>query len=158
METSCNNKHELNCWKNNFKNFKGLNPDSIIQTKKLRIKTIELNEFFTRIDFIYRSSTIYENGGWISIEPLTYIKIIGSEQKYYLINAINIPIAPNKHFFNKQDERFTYSLIFPAIPNTTREIDIIERLEVGNYFNFYSVNFSSWMNIVHPLDFKLSNN
>ena len=158
MDTKVKKKRELD-WKQDLdESFIGYNPDALDHTRKLRVKAIELTDDYTRIDFIYRSPDYYVNGGWIEMDPLTYISPVGSGRKYQLMKAINIPLAPMKHYFKRSGELHTYSLIFPALQKSTRQIDIIEKLAPGNYFNFFNVNFSSWMKVVHPLDVQYSNN
>lgn len=134
------------------------NPDGMDFRNALRVKSIEATTEYTRIDFIYKSSMIYDNGGWIQIERDSYIQPIGSSEKFKLIKAIGIPIAPLKHYFKRQGEYHPYTLIFPALPKNTKAIDIIEKLAPGTYFNFYNVDFSSWMTIPHAADLPRKNN
>lgn len=134
------------------------NPDGMDFRNALRVKSIDATTEYTRIDFIYKSSMIYDNGGWIQIERDSYIQPIGSSEKFKLIKAISIPIAPLKHYFKRQGEYYPYTLIFPALPKDTKAIDIIEKLAPGTYFNFYNVDFSSWMTIPHAADLPRKNN
>ncbi len=126
------------------------NPGALNHKLQHRIASIELSDEYTRIDFIYRASHRYINGGWIQMDRNAYISPVGSSTKYKLIQAINIPIAPIKHYFNREGEFHTYTLIFPALPANTEKIDIIEKEAPGTYFNFYGVDFSKWMTIPHP--------
>jgi hypothetical protein len=137
---------------------KRYNPDALDHTKELRIMSIEATAEYTRIDFIYRSSMIYDNGGWIQMEGDSYIQPKGSTQKYRLVRAIGIPITPLKHYFKRKGEFHTYTLIFPPLPKKTQKIDIIEKLAPGNYFNFFDVDFSTWMTVMHPLEIAKSTN
>ena len=134
------------------------NPEGMDHTKALRIKSIEATDEFTRIDFIYRSSEIYDNGGWIQMDANAYIQPVGSTRQYRLVRAIGIPIAPLKYYFKKQGEYHTYTLIFPALPKNTTQIDIIEKLAPGTYFNFFNVDYSRWMTVPHAADLKRSDN
>ena len=134
------------------------NPERFKPSKNLRVKSIELTEEYTRIDFHYQSSKIYDNGGWIQIDKGSYIQPVNSSQKYGLVKAIGITIAPLKHYFKRQGEYFTYTLIFPALPKNTTKINIIEREGPGNFFNFYNVQYSSWMTVPHASDLPISNN
>jgi len=111
-----------------------------------------------RIDFIYKASTYYINGGWIQMDRDAYIQPKGSSEKYPLIQAIGIPIAPNKLHFRKQGQYHTYTLVFPALPPDTKSIDIIEKLAPGTYFNFYDVAYSQWITVPHAADVERSNN
>lgn len=100
---------------------------------------IAVNDDHTRIDFYYRSPYKYVNGGWITMEPSAYIQVVGSEVKYPLIGADNIPLAPERHYFRQSGEHHYYSLFFPPIPKNTKKIHIIEKEAPGNFFNFYGV-------------------
>jgi hypothetical protein len=134
------------------------NPQGMDHKNDLRIKTIEPTTEYTRIDFIYKSSSYYDDGGWIQMEKDSYIQPIGSTTKYTLLKAIGIPISPLKHYFKKQGEYHTYTLIFPALPKDTKSIDIIEKLGPGSFFNFFNVDFSSWMTVPHAADLPRGNN
>jgi hypothetical protein len=134
------------------------NPEGMDHTKELRIKSIEATAEYTRIDFIYRSSMIYENGGWIQMEKDAYIQPVGSNRKYRLVRAIGIPIAPSKHYFKRKGEYHTYTLIFPRLRRRTPKIHIIEKLAPGSYFNFFNVDYSNWMTVPHPADIIRTNN
>jgi hypothetical protein len=134
------------------------NPEGMDYKNQLRVKSIEATSEYTRIDFIYKSSMIYDNGGWIKMEPDCYIQPIGSSTKYKLVKAIGIPLAPLKHYFKRQGEYHPYTLLFPPLPKKTKAIDIIEKLAPGTYFNFYNVNFSKWMSIPHAADLPRKNN
>ena len=140
------------------KTVKLFNPEKLDIKKHLRVKSIEPSAEFTRIDFHYRSSYEYVNGGWIQIEKSTYIQPVGSKQRFGLIEAHGILIAPNKHYFKRQGEDYTYTLIFPALPKNTKKINIIEKEAPGTFFNFYDVDYSSWMRIPHPSDLPISKN
>lgn len=134
------------------------NPEALDHTLSHRMKSIERTDEYTRIDFIYRSSELYENGGWIQMEGNAYISPVGSSIKYRLIKTIGIPLTPLKHYFKNKGEFHTYSLIFPALPSDTKKIDIIEKLAPGNYFNFYGIDYSKWITVPHPADIAQSNN
>lgn len=134
------------------------NPNALDHRLDHRMKSIELTDEYTRIDFIYRSSSIYVNGGWIQMDGNAYISPVGSTMKYRLMRTIGIPIAPLKHYFKRKGEYHTYSLIFPALPAETTKIDIIEKEAPGTYFNFYGIDYSKWITIPHPMDVAKSKN
>jgi hypothetical protein len=52
------------------------NPAALDHRKKLRMKCIEFGDDYTRIDFIYRSSTVYQNGGWIQMDGNAYSQLV----------------------------------------------------------------------------------
>jgi hypothetical protein len=140
------------------KSIKLYNPAALDFKSDHRMKSIEFSDEYTRIEFIYRSSMLYINGGWIQMDPNAFIRSVGSSIKYRLIKTEGIPLAPSKHYFRSKGEYHTYTLIFPALPGNTKQIDIIEREENGTYFNFYTVYYSKWMKITHPMDIEKSNN
>lgn len=158
METKIEKQIEKSIKEKQSKPIRLYNPGCMNHKTDLRIKSIETTEEYTRIDFIYRSSMIYINGGWIQMDGGSYIQPVNSNLKYGLIKAIGIPIAPKKHYFNRQGEYHTYTLIFPALPKNTTHINIIEKEAPGSYFNFYGIYYSNWMTIPHPADLSISNN
>jgi hypothetical protein len=100
------------------------------------IQSIDLNEEYTRIDFKYTSSKEYINGGWIQMERNSFIRDTLSKRTYPLLFALNITIAPEKFHFRRKGQAHTYTLVFPALPKSTKAIDIIEKETPGTYFNF----------------------
>jgi hypothetical protein len=102
---------------------------------------IEQEEEYTRIDFVYKAKSYYHRGGWVNIRPDTFIRIPGSQTCYAMVKAVNIPLAPCKHYFQSSNEWLAYTLYFPALPKSTATIDIIEHEGPGaNWFNFYGVS------------------
>jgi hypothetical protein len=101
---------------------------------------------------------MYINGGWIQMNPNSFIRPVGSSMKYRLIKTEGIPITPLKHYFKRKGEFHTYTLIFPALPCDIKQIDIIEKEAPGSYFNFYGIDYSKWIKIPHPMDIKKSSN
>ena len=119
------------------------NPNPI-RMGELHVSCIELTDTETRIDFIYFAPKKYTKGGWIQIHSETFIRINAAHDKFKLLEAINIPIAPDKHYFNHAGESKNFTLVFPQIPDNTRCMDVIEREAPGTYFNFYQLDFSTW--------------
>ncbi len=105
----------------------------------LGIEKISLDDDFTRIDFVYIAPKMYVNGGWIQMDSGCFIRPIGSETRYRMVSAINIPLAPSKYYFKSKGQVHHFSLLFPALPKSVKHIDIIERLAEGTYFNFFRV-------------------
>jgi len=124
-----------------------INPRDLDFTCKLRVTAIELSEEYTRIDFLYQAPHCYANGGWIQMDRRCYIRPVGSDLRYPLRRLVNIPIAPNKHYFAFRGEYLTYTLFFDPLPLSTTKIDIIELEAPGNYFNFYGVDYVRWMSV-----------
>ncbi len=104
---------------------------------------IENEDDFTRIDFIYYPRPYYIDGGWVSISSKSFIRPVDTNDKLTLLKAINIPIAPTKHYFRNVNEFLCYTLIFPPLPKNTKYIDIIESESAGaDWFNFYGVEMN----------------
>lgn len=103
------------------------------------IEQITLNEDNTRIDFVYISPKDYKNGGWIQMDANCFIRPVGSEIRYKMKQAINIPIAPNKYHFKRSGQILRFSLLFPALPKEVKAIDFIEKHAEGTYFNFFNI-------------------
>ncbi len=129
-----------------------------LKSKQLRVQSIEATSAYTRIDFMYSASTIYINGGWLEIDANTYIEPVGSKMKYGLKKAVGIPIAPTKHYFKRNGELHTYTLSSLTLPKNTTKINIIEKEAAGNYFNFYGVDYSNWMTVLHASDLPILKN
>jgi hypothetical protein len=98
-----------------------------------------MHEEYTQIDFVYIAPKKYIKGGWIQIDAKSYIQPANSDTRYPLLEARNISIAPTKLHFNSAGQVHHYSLIFPALPKNVKQIDIIEKLAEGSYFNFFNV-------------------
>ena len=104
------------------------------------ILRIILTEQYTRIDFGYVAPWIYVRGGWIRIAPHTYINVHGSSKAYKLIEAKNIPLAPDQFEFESTEDWRVFSLFFEPIPHKDCLIDIIEEDKpTKNDFNFYNI-------------------
>ncbi len=104
---------------------------------KLKVLRIELNEDYTRIDFVGNN----EQFGWVQIDPNSFIRPTKTKSCHRLVKAEGIAIAPQKHFFNRANQTFYFTLYFPAIPKNIKEIDIIEQENSNDsYFNFYGVS------------------
>ena len=112
-----------------------------------QVLKIEMGDELTRVDFMYRNP--YDYSGWIQISGNSFIRVAGSQIKLGLVKAVNIPIAPTKHFFKRKGDYLAYTLYFPALPKGTKKIDIIEReASGGTWFNFYGVSMQTVWNDV----------
>jgi hypothetical protein len=104
------------------------------------IEKISLEDEFTRIDFVYIAPKKYINGGWIQMDSGCFIRPKGSETRYKMVQAINIPITPAKYHFKSKGQVHHFTLIFPPLPKNVKQIDVIEKLAEGTYFNFFRVS------------------
>jgi hypothetical protein len=109
--------------------------------EQLTIHRIIADEHVTRIDFIHYAPAMYENGGWVQMHRECFIRSCGSAEKLTLVQAVNIPYAPTKHYYRSNKDFLCYTLYFPALPKNTTAIDIIESEAIGlDAFNFYGVS------------------
>jgi hypothetical protein len=105
------------------------------------ILRILLSEQFTQIDFGYAAPWMYIKGGWIDIAPNTYIRKVDSKEKFKLINALNIPISPERHDFETKSDWKVFSLFFEPLPIKDCVIEIIEKENPNaNNFNYYGIS------------------
>ncbi len=132
------------------------NPTYTSENDNLQLLRITVTNLETKIDFGYQATDYYTNGGWIDISPNTFIQPKGTNRKFILSNATNIPYGPEKLHFNSSIEWRYFSLHFPSIlevhdskkillndtiaHNRINAIDLIEN-EMGNNndFNFYKI-------------------
>ncbi len=108
------------------------------------ILRILLSEQFTQIDFGYAAPWMYIKGGWIDIAPQTYIRKVDSKEKFKLINALNIPISPERHDFETKSDWKVFSLFFEPLPIKDCVIEIIEKENPNaNNFNYYGISLEN---------------
>ena len=101
---------------------------------------ISLFPEFTKVDFGYTTTELYDNGGWIKIAPDTFIENVANKERYTMTKAVGITVAPElRNFESKKDWQY-FSLYFPPIPQKDSLLNIVE-VENGtsNDFNYYNV-------------------
>jgi len=83
-------------------------------------------EGFTYLHCTYRTSPKYSGGWWVNINEASFLvdSINGEELK--LLQALNIPIAPERHYLKKFGDSLQFTLIFPVIPKPWKTFDFIE--------------------------------
>ena len=93
----------------------------------------------TKVDFGYQTMRNYIKGGWVSIAKDTFIRVKATGEKFTMIRAESIPIAPKRHDFKTRKDWLYFSLYFPPIPHSTDLIEIIET-EPGEPTDFNYTN------------------
>jgi hypothetical protein len=89
-------------------------------------------ESCTIVHCIFIAKTKYVNGGWVNIYPTTLIEKSGNSFDYlYLQHAMNIPIAPERHYFKKAGDILRFTLYFPAIPKDWKTFSLVEVADGG---------------------------
>jgi len=89
---------------------------------------------FTYLHCIYNATSKYINGGWVNMHKTSYLESDKSKVRLQMLNAIGVPLAPNKHHFNRVGEYLKFTLIFPAIPKDWKIFDLIEDCSGSNGF------------------------
>lgn len=116
-----------------------LNANRLTESNPILLR-VQLLAEYTKVDFGYVTTDLYDYGGWIRMASDSFLEIVETGQRYTLQLAENIPIAPEQlHFESKKDWKY-YSLFFPPIPQKDCTINIIE-VENGtpNDFNYYGI-------------------
>ena len=94
-------------------------------SNSLKVLSVKIQENQTVITFSDNNriddDSYYQ---WFTMNKNAYISANG--QKYTLIKADGIAISPNKTSFSYAGETKTFTLYFPAIPQSTTSIDFIE--------------------------------
>jgi len=107
-------------------------------SKKLKVKSVNANAENCVIDLIY--TNLYKGESWANINPETFIRIKGSEERFKLQKSIGMPLGPERTQLQKKYEVLTFKLIFPALPEGTTHFDIIENEEDEEAFNLFNVS------------------
>jgi hypothetical protein len=101
---------------------------------------INLFPEYTKIDFGYSTTDMYDSGGWIKISSDTFIENTDTKERFVMTNAVGITIAPaQRNFESKKDWQY-FSLYFPPMKQKDTTINIIEKIEgIKNDFNYYNI-------------------
>jgi hypothetical protein len=95
----------------------------------------------TIIHCSYVSKHKYVNGGWMNICVATYLENSADPDEFtriQLLNAYNVPLSPERHFFSRGGERKEFTLIFPPLPKEWRSFDLMEHSRENN-FEVYNI-------------------
>ena len=101
---------------------------------------IIISDHHTQVDFAYQAYEMYVRGGWIRIASYTHIKVEGITRKFALIEAVGIPIAPQRLDFESKADWQYFTLYFEPIPFKDGVLNIIEEEDPApTDFNFYQI-------------------
>ena len=106
----------------------------ISQIKILTDKTIKIVQY-----------TNIEHYVWANITNTTFIRDCATNQKYKIISSTGLPLSPTKHTFTRQNEVVTFKMIFPAINNSIKKIDLIEDESSYDGFNVYELGLDIYL-------------
>jgi hypothetical protein len=113
------------------------------------LKEISLNEFcpeesgVTIVHCRYVATDKYVNGGWINIWPSTYLQCSASGDTLDLMHAIEIPLAPERHYFRKAGQVKRFTLVFPKVPEHWECFDFREQAGFSSGFIVEGIQRSS---------------
>jgi len=96
-------------------------------------------EGFTYLHCTYYASPKFSSGWWININKTTYLTSSASSDKLQMLNAIGVPLAPQKVFLKKLGDFIKFTLIFPAIPKDWKIFNLIE-VAGGGGFNISNIS------------------
>lgn len=86
----------------------------------------EETEGQTLVHCNYVSKKEYPNGGWVNIFATTFLVNADTGEHIQLAQAMNIPVAPARHFFNRPGELKQFTLLFPRVPKFWKRFHLIE--------------------------------
>jgi hypothetical protein len=120
-----------------------INPTIELQDEyTLEVEKIEISDYNTIVYCKHTAPSTYENGGWVTFSPDTYIRDKSTYKKHKLITAEGIPLSPKKHYYQYAGQTLSFRLIFPKISNGCSSIDLIECDNSSECFNFYGIKLN----------------
>ena len=90
-------------------------------SNSLKVLSVKIQDNQTVITFSIKQ---HHQWKWINIDKNAYIS--ANDQRYTLIKADGIAIAPGETYYFYAGETKIFKLYFPAIPQNTTSIDFIE--------------------------------
>lgn len=126
--------------------FAASNTDGDVKAKVVKYPTVGIDQSGLVVDSVKLDdnqtvlSLSYTNPGnsneeWFNIDKDAYI--VANGQKYKMLKADGIAIAPGRSYFVYDKEKRNITLYFPAIPKSTTSIDFFESLTKG--WKMYSI-------------------
>jgi len=105
--------------------------------KTLTIEKIEIVENQTVV-FLSVENQKTEGEAWFCADKRIYLENARGPGKFFLVKSEGIPVCPDSYKFKKQGEILQFRLFFPAIPQSIKEINIVEDC-LDNCFYFKGV-------------------
>lgn len=81
----------------------------------------------TVLHMTYVSKSCFLNGGWVNIYPTAVLIDKETKSELNLLHAINVPLAPERHYFNKPYETLRFTLLFPWMPKSWSAFEFVEK-------------------------------
>ncbi len=80
---------------------------------------------FTVLHCKYTTSPRFTGGWWVNIWNTSHLTCGG--ESLPLLHAINIPLAPQRHYLKNFGDSLRFALFFPKLPAHWSRFDFIER-------------------------------
>lgn len=74
----------------------------------------------------YSPNPKYTQDWWVNINSNSFLINKVTNESLKLLNAINIPLHPEKHYFSRLTERLNFVLVFPMVPKDWQYFDFVE--------------------------------
>ena len=100
-------------------------------------------EGFTYLHCTYITSPKYVSGWWVNMHQTSYLTTGKGDEKLTMLNAMNIPLAPKKHYFKKFGDSLKFTLIFPAVPKQWKVFDFVEDCAGSDGLNIKNITRNS---------------
>jgi len=97
-------------------------------------------EGFTYLHCTYYTSPNWDAGWWINIWKTSYLSSNTSSDKLELLNAIGVPLAPDKVYLKGKGDYIKFTLIFPAVPKDWSIFNFIELCGGSNGLSISNIN------------------
>jgi len=82
----------------------------------------------------YVSKSKYINGGWVNIWPSTYLTDADSQEEIEMLFAFQIPLSPNRYYFERAGQVKRFTLLFPGLPKNWKRFHFREHTPTGDGF------------------------
>jgi hypothetical protein len=87
----------------------------------------------------YVSKDKYANGGWVNIYDTTFLVNPDTHDMLRLVQAYNVPISPEKHYFKQARQLKTFTLVFPRVPKHWKSFNLLEVAGKGGGFHVTNI-------------------
>lgn len=84
---------------------------------------------YTYLHCDYTTSPKFAFGWWVNIYKTSYLICRQTGESLNLVDAINIPLAPNRYYLKKFGDSLQFVLVFPLVPKHWTKFDFIERCD-----------------------------
>ena len=98
-------------------------------------------EGFTYLHCTYYASPRFTGGWWVNLHKTSYL-VHGSET-IQMLNAINIPIHPSKHYLRSLKDFLKFTIIFPSVPKDWKMFDFKEECSGGAGLSIRNISRNS---------------